>query len=61
MKISRREVRKLCGLLGKSVPFRKNSRGKVPEAGEHVMCWADTELPDGSEWESQLRRALQAT
>lgn len=54
-------MRKLCGLLGKSVPFRKNSRGKVPEAGEHVMCWADTELPDGSEWESQLRRALQAT
>lgn len=54
-------MRKLCGHLGKSVPFRKNSRGRVPEAGEHVMCWTNAELQDVLEWESRSRRALQAT
>lgn len=43
---------------GETAPFRKNSRGKVPEAGEHVMCWADMELRDGPEWESRLRLAF---
>ena len=50
-------MRKLCGHLGKSVPFRKNS----PEAGEYVMCRADAELWDFPLWESRSCGALQAT